>query len=626
MRALLFACLAGAVAAESSACPRVAPLFQIGNAYEADVQFSIPYYNFTEKAYVWGNMRNGGALRLSYNGGAAIFMQNNMSTHMVYNLHAAEQSFLCDATPFGAFNSPFPDLALFKPSMDSNGCQKTVMINGATASQFEFTFSDPVRNPHSDSTYNPPNEDGPGYVGRYYWYQDARSAVPVRFHTVVGHNVVFGGSHVDEYVVDYLSYTDSAEWPEDEFFLPPQGMPCTSMNNPFGPTATKDHHKARLQAWGKHEPIDFHSLFPEGAEHRRNIADAHAEAHSELLDGKTHSNHAVARLHTSARYVAGRNRQLSVLGYNYTVGLNGLAHLTHMERARRSGGFRATAHLSTQEDFVRISKEAPGKLPLGPGLPADECGVHTMSGLDLPDEVDLTKYTFPAKDQGTCGSCWSFGATGAIEGALWSTSGTPPKRASQQNLMDCSWYYGNMACDGGQDFTAYSFLLSKNQGTIATEEMYGPYLNKDGFCHYDLSRNWTKGDVNDVLSFTGCNHVNTAWQGNSPTDGTLAPSLRDALYNRQRPISVAIDATRPDFYYYTGGYYYDPTCANGLMDLDHEVLAVGYKKVGGDYYTRIKNSWSNHWGDQGFVWISQKDNTCGVATVPNYVLTAKDQP
>lgn len=630
MRALVFvAAAATALAAQSGVSAgrcqygETAAVFNIPSAYESYVRFSIPYYNFSESAYVWATNVGGGALKLSYNSGASVFIQNNLSTGLAYQIYAAEQSLACTATQFSGFNTPFPDLSQFRAVNDVTGCPRVEDINGVDVYRFDFNYTDPKQNTNSASRFDPPNQDGPGYVGIYRWYQNAKTGAPVRFHTIVGHNVVFGGSHVDEYIVDYISFQASQAWPEAEFFLPPAGMPCTQSNNPFGPTVSQDVHKANLKTWGRDEPTDFHSMFPEGAARRRAIADAHAEVHSELLNGTTHSNHAMARLHTSARYVAGRNRYLRHSGLNYTVGLNGMAHLTHEERLRRSTGFRPTAHTATAADFARIAKQGKGQRPLGQDQPADECSFYRLSGRQLPNAVDLTRYTFPAKDQGTCGSCWSFGATGAIEGALWRATGQP-KRASQQNLMDCSWYYGNAACGGGNDYTGFSFLIAQNQATIATEEMYGPYLNKNGFCHYDLARNWTAGNIRDVLQFKGCVHVNTAFQGNQPTGEELTPSLRDALYTMQRPISVAIDATQPDFYYYTGGYYYDPNCGNGLQDLDHQVLAVGYTTRAGIHYTRVKNSWSNHWGEDGFVWISQKDNNCGVATSPNFITTSFD--
>ena len=105
------------------------------------------------------------------------------------------------------------------------------------------------------------------------------------------------------------------------------------------------------------------------------------------------------------------------------------------------------------------------------------------------------------------------------------------------------------------------------------------------------------------------------------TDGL--PGLNDALQG-VGPISVSIDATPDDFYFYMGGLYYSEECHSGMDDLDHTVLAVGYvTEADGQVYTIIKNSWSDHWGDEGFVFISQKDNCCGVATQPAYVTLAE---
>ena len=101
------------------------------------------------------------------------------------------------------------------------------------------------------------------------------------------------------------------------------------------------------------------------------------------------------------------------------------------------------------------------------------------------------------------------------------------------------------------------------------------------------------------------------------TDGVSG--LNDALAN-VGPISVSIDATPDSFYFYQGGLYYNADCKSGMDDLDHTVLAVGYTTVDGQIYSIVKNSWSDHWGDGGYVYISQQDNCCGVATQPTYVM------
>ena len=41
--------------------------------------------------------------------------------------------------------------------------------------------------------------------------------------------------------------------------------------------------------------------------------------------------------------------------------------------------------------------------------------------------------------------------------------------------------------------------------------------------------------------------------------------------------------------------------------------------TGKDYYL-VRNSWSTHWGDNGYIRIARQGNICGVATQPTYVV------
>lgn len=58
---------------------------------------------------------------------------------------------------------------------------------------------------------------------------------------------------------------------------------------------------------------------------------------------------------------------------------------------------------------------------------------------------------------------------------------------------------------------------------------------------------------------------------------------------------------------------------NKVDQLDHAVLAVGYGTINGKDYWLIKNSWSNYWGNDGYVLMSAQNNNCGVMTTPTYV-------
>ena len=216
----------------------------------------------------------------------------------------------------------------------------------------------------------------------------------------------------------------------------------------------------------------------------------------------------------------------------------------------------------------------------------------------LPASVDWTTQgaVTGVKDQGNCGSCWSFSATGALEGAYKIKYGTLVS-FSEQNLVSCDTI--DSACNGGLMDNAFTW--TKSNGGLCTESGY-PY---------------TSGTTGQKGTCTTTCAKNTAVAPKSFTD--VAKNSDNALMTALalQPVSVAIQADQPAFQLYKSGVL-TGTCGSNL---DHGVLAVGYGKWtdGTDYY-KVKNSWGTGWGMGGYILIQrgnpQRCGECGILCGP----------
>lgn len=190
----------------------------------------------------------------------------------------------------------------------------------------------------------------------------------------------------------------------------------------------------------------------------------------------------------------------------------------------------------------------------------------------LPASIDWTTKgaVTPVKDQGQCGSCWSFSTTGALEGAFAIKTGTLVS-FSEQQLVDCDTL-GNggrdHGCNGGLMDNAFSWI-SKNNG-LCTEADY-PYVSGTTKTAGTCQKSCKNVGGSDVAKFVDVE---------SASDLAMMSALS------LQPISVAIEADERDFQLYKSGVFSGKCGTN----LDHGVLAVGYgtEVNGGGIITRLK--------------------------------------
>jgi C1A family cysteine protease len=213
----------------------------------------------------------------------------------------------------------------------------------------------------------------------------------------------------------------------------------------------------------------------------------------------------------------------------------------------------------------------------------------------LPDQVDWRNKgaVTPVKDQGQCGSCWTFSATGAVEGFYYINQGKLLS-FSEQQIVDCDTDEDE-GCNGGWHYLAIEY--AGNNG-LEVETDY-PYTARDGKCKYDSSK---AVKTNKGYAYVTANNTN---------------ELKTALANIG-PVSVAIEADQSVFQFYSKGVI----SAGCGADLDHAVLTVGYTKVGVLEAFIVKNSWGKSWGDQGYVYLStiqqlnRGQGACGILAIP----------
>ncbi|OON22527.1 papain family cysteine protease, partial [Opisthorchis viverrini] len=189
----------------------------------------------------------------------------------------------------------------------------------------------------------------------------------------------------------------------------------------------------------------------------------------------------------------------------------------------------------------------------------------------------------PIRAQGSCGSCWAFAAAAAMESHHF-LHRRVLYTLSPQQLIDCSLTVGNRGCNGGN--AQLAFIYVQRGGGIEREVDY-PYvsdrtLRPNPFCRLEAHKVAVR--VRGAVAL--------------PLYDEDALTQAVGLFG---PVTILVDGSPQDFVKYKYGIYDDPACGTTLREVDHAMLLVGYGEERGVPYWLIKNSWGDHWGENGYM-------------------------
>jgi cathepsin K len=202
-------------------------------------------------------------------------------------------------------------------------------------------------------------------------------------------------------------------------------------------------------------------------------------------------------------------------------------------------------------------------------------------------DLTLTAEVGAVRNQGQCGSCWTFSTTASTESRYYRTNKVAVD-LSEQQLVEC--VYTRSGCNGGWMSTAFDWIKANGQTTEAQFPYTATYSAK---CVTSKPKTF----------------VAKSWV-QVPGDVT---SIKNAL-NQYGVLAIAVDASK--WSSYQNGFF----TAASMGSVNHAVNLVGYgKDSSGTEFWKIRNSWGTGWGEKGYIRVAMypatgRSNTYAVAS------------
>jgi len=201
-------------------------------------------------------------------------------------------------------------------------------------------------------------------------------------------------------------------------------------------------------------------------------------------------------------------------------------------------------------------------------------------------------YVTPVRNQKQCGSCVSFTTIAMVETCFKKITGVFGDY-SEQELVDCGYRknYAN-GCNGAQMYS-YTKWIVENRRKLSHENA-NPYLNTSPKLRCPRENPYRQGaQVSDQFF----------------TDVGDEDMLKKLVYEHGA-VGIALESDQTFGSY--GGGILTGCSENRNRYQNHAVTVVGYGTEDGIDYWLIKNSWSEGWGDKGYIKVKRGVNACGI--------------
>ncbi|NXL66987.1 CATB protein, partial [Chordeiles acutipennis] len=235
----------------------------------------------------------------------------------------------------------------------------------------------------------------------------------------------------------------------------------------------------------------------------------------------------------------------------------------------------------------------------GPKLPER---VDFAADMELPDNFD-SRTQWPncptiseIRDQGSCGSCWAFGAVEAISDRICvHTNARVSVEVSAEDLLSCCGFECGMGCNGGYPSGAWRYWTERG---LVSGGLYDSHVGN--LCPAIPSSVWPDNAILMVGLFSS---LGITSYGVPRSEKEIMAEIY-----KNGPVEGAF-IVYEDFLMYKSGVYQH---VSGEQVGGHAIRILGWGVDNGTPYWLAANSWNTDWGDNGFFKILRGEDHCGI--------------